>query len=380
MQGPTEAFIPTKYVVGGRVVGGTMRRKNGIRTLPLPARAGAETPALPPYTPPQHPPPQLEDEALPAAKKQRLQAPCSNSTAVDRVTTDSSDDTPTNPVTPAASLPSAAASRTPRRSWTAEEDTKLTEAVKKHGKDCWVTVAALVPGRTNLQCRNHWVDSLDPANGKKGKWKPEEDTKLTEAVKNHGNEWAVVSAMVPGRTDKQCRRRWVDTLDPTNGKNAGKWTPEEDAKLAEAVKKHGKKWVAVAMLVPGRTDKQCRDRWVNTVDPTNGKITGKWTPEEDTKLTEAVKKHGNEWAAVSAMVSGRTNLQCRDRWVNTVDPTNGKITGKWTPEEDTKLTEALKKHGKNWAAITAMVPGRTDKQCRQRWVITLNPANVKKGK
>jgi hypothetical protein len=258
-------------VVGGRVVGGTMRRKNGIRTLPLPARAGAETSALPP-NPPLHPPPQLEDEDIPPAKRTRLQARTSSSTAADGVTTDSSDDTPTDPVTPAASLPSAAAFRAPRRNWKAEEDKKLNEAVKKHGKDCWVTVAVMVPGRTNVQCR----------------------------------------------------QRWVDKLDPTYGKSAGKWTPEEDAKLTKAVKKHGNEWAAVAAMVSGRTNIQCRHRWVNTVDPTNGKSPGKWTPEEDSKLTLAVKKHGNEWVAVSAMVSGRTNLQCRQRWVQTLDPANVK--------------------------------------------------------
>jgi hypothetical protein len=142
MQGPTnEAFIPTKYVINGRVMGGTLRRKNGIRTLPLPTRAvpllasavtlpaRAETPALPP-----HPPPQLEDEDLPPAKRPRLQARTCSSTAADGVTTDSPDETPTDPVTPAVSLPSAAASRAPSRSWKPVEDAKLIEAIKTHGK------------------------------------------------------------------------------------------------------------------------------------------------------------------------------------------------------------------------------------------------------
>jgi myb proto-oncogene protein len=237
----------------------------------------------------------------------------------------------------------------------------------------------MVPGRTDKQCRNRWVSSLDPANGKSpGKWTPEEDAKLTEAVKKHGkNEWVAVAAMVPGRTGKHCRQRWVESLDPANG-NRGKWTPEEDAKLAEAVKNHGKKWVAVAMLVSGRTGKRCRERWVHSLDPTNGKKVGKLTPEEDAKVTKAVKKHGNEWAAVSAMVSGRTNVQCRDRWVHTLDRANGKIPGKWTPEEDAKLTKAAKKHGKEWVAVAAMVPGRTNVHRRRRWVNTLDRANEKK--
>jgi myb proto-oncogene protein len=160
---------------------------------------------------------------------------------------------------------------------------------------------------------------------KQGKWTPEEYAKLTGAVKKHGShQWAAVAALVPGRTAKQCRNRWVDSFAPANGKSPGKWTPEEDAKLTEAVKKHGKKWVAVAAMVPGRTDKQCRRRWVDTVDPAIEKKAGKWTPEEVAKLTEAVQKHVRDGVAVAAMVSGRTAKQCRNRWVDSLDRANKK--------------------------------------------------------
>jgi hypothetical protein len=373
MQGPTnEAFIPTKDVINGRVVGGTMRRRNGIRTMPVPARA--ETPALPP----PHPPPQLEDEDLPPAKKQRLQVHTSSSTTADGVTTDSPDDTPTDPVTPAASLRSAATSRAPIRNWKPEEDAKLTEAVEKHGKDCWVAVATLVPGRTNEQCRNRWVQTLDPANGNKGKWKPEEDAELTVAVHKHGKVWVTVAAMVSGRTNRQCRNRWVHNLDPANG-NKGKWKPEEDAQLTEAVEKHGKEWVTVAAMVSGRTRYQCRQRWVGTLDPAYEKNGVQWTPEEDAKLTEAVEKHGKKWPVVAVLVPGRTGEQCRSRWTRNLDPANGN-KGKWASEEDATLIEAVKKLGTEcWVSVAAMVSGRTNEQCRQRWVGTLDP-NGKKGK
>jgi hypothetical protein len=200
-------------------------------------------------------------------------------------------------VTPAASLPSAATSRAPRRRWKPEEDAKLIEAVQKLGKK-WFAVAAMVPGRTNEQCRQRWAQTLDPTNGKRGQWTPEEVAKLTKAVKKHGNDWIAVAAMVPDRNNKSCRNlnRWINTTDPANG-NKGKlrrgWEPEEDAKLSEAVKKHGKHWVSVAKLVPGRSSHQCRDRWIYTVDRVNGKR-GKWTPEQDAKLTEAAEKHGKD--------------------------------------------------------------------------------------
>jgi S-ribosylhomocysteine lyase LuxS involved in autoinducer biosynthesis len=257
--------------------------------------------------------------------------------------------------------------------WKPEEDAKLNQAVEKHIRD-WVAVAALVPGRTRAQCWKRWVLTFDPANGKKGKWTPEEDTKLTEAVKKLGKDcWAAVAPMVPGRRSDQCRTRWVQTLDPTIEKKPGKWTPEEDTKLTKAVKKHGNHWIAVTAMVPDRTDRQCRRRWVDTLDPAKEK--GKWKAEEDAKLTKAVQKHGKDWVAAAAMVRGRTSLQCRQRWTHTLDPASEK--GKWTPEEDAKLTIAVKKHGKNWATVAAMVPGRTNNQCRHRWVFALDPANAK---
>lgn len=38
-------------------------------------------------------------------------------------------------------------------------------------------------------------------------------------------------------------------------------------------------WVQIEKHVPGRTDVQCRERWVNVLDP---KVAfTKWTPEED---------------------------------------------------------------------------------------------------
>jgi hypothetical protein len=62
MQGHTDkAIIPTKHVINGRVMSGTMRRKNGIRAMPVPVVVAAA--ALTP------PPPEDEDEDLAAAKK-----------------------------------------------------------------------------------------------------------------------------------------------------------------------------------------------------------------------------------------------------------------------------------------------------------------------
>lgn len=64
---------------------------------------------------------------------------------------------------------------------------------------------------------------------------------LSEAVAKFGiKSWSKASGLVPGRTSVQCRERWVNVLDPKL--NKGSWTLEEDAKLQEVCKQYeGKK-------------------------------------------------------------------------------------------------------------------------------------------
>eukprot|EP00962_Isochrysis_galbana_P024108 scaffold7374_cov112-Isochrysis_galbana.AAC.2 len=46
------------------------------------------------------------------------------------------------------------------------------------------------------------------------------------------------------------------------------WTPEEDAKLLAMVEHHGpSSWSQIALHLPGRVGKQCRERWHNHLSP-----------------------------------------------------------------------------------------------------------------
>jgi hypothetical protein len=217
--------------------------------------------------------------------------------------------------------------------WALEEDAKLTSAVtktckKKHGKEQRidrVAVAALVLGRTNTQCRCRWRDGFDiyRANGRTGKWTKGEYIKLKKAVETHGGKnWGAISALVPGRTKKQCWNRWNDDLNPniyTVSGRKGKWSAVEDSRLQDAVRAHGgKKWHGIAAMVPGRAEKQCRDRWNDFLDPSTGSVSGGkviWTVAEDRRLEDAVRMHGGkDWAAIAALVPGRTKRACGHRW------------------------------------------------------------------
>jgi hypothetical protein len=278
--------------------------------------------------------------------------------------------------------------------WSPEEEAALKSAVKKVGTK-WVLVAALMPGLTNEQCRKRWIAAPKREQAKTSKpkawddraprneWNAKEDALLKSAVEKCGTKWVEVAKLLPGRTNEQCRKRWYGYLGmDSSAKSCGLWTAAEDARLTAAVKKHGdKEWSIIAPLVRGRTNEQCRRRWIDVVDLNTKRVTGTWTNTEDAKLTAAVKTHGDtNWVKVAALVPGRSYLQCRQRWIRYL--TRSDLTlGQFTDEEDVKLTAAVLKHGtKNWIAVAEMVPRRTFQQCRNRWVLALGLKDRAKGK
>jgi hypothetical protein len=94
----------------------------------------------------------------------------------------------------------------------------------------------------------------------KVKWGLDEDQRLIDAVAAYGlNSWARISTLVPGRSSKQCRERWLGQLSPAVQKV--NWTAEEDAVLFHGHSMHGNRWTIIAQLLPGRSAICVKNRW-----------------------------------------------------------------------------------------------------------------------
>jgi len=169
------------------------------------------------------------------------------------------------------------------------------------------------------------VDARDPVQlsskhvmkrGIGGRWTPAEDEKLKVIIKEYGaKNWKVISKLAfnGSRTDVQCLHRWQKVLKP--GLVKGPWTPSEDEVIMHLIEAHGIgniKWSEIAASLPGRLGKQCRERWVNHLDPRLKKTP--WTEEEDRILMEKQTDLGNKWRDIAEFLPGRSENSVKNRW------------------------------------------------------------------
>jgi len=168
--------------------------------------------------------------------------------------------------------------------------------------------------------------------------------------------------------------------EPYQDQSRGQWTEEEDEKLRILIiLKREKNWERIAKELVGKSPSQCKQRWKTSLSPSIIKITErrKWVPEEDEKLTVLVKKYGTKnWRIIASHLRGRLPKQCRERWINHLDPSI--VKGRLTEKEWNVVLEAHEEMGNRWSEISKLLPGRTPNQIKNHWHAMVRKTNKRK--
>jgi Myb-like DNA-binding domain len=94
-------------------------------------------------------------------------------------------------------------------------------------------------------------------------WTKEEDNLLLNLVHTMQwpMKWTVVAHSLPDRTGKQCRERYVNHLNPRL--KSSDWTPLEDATIFHLYNTISSHWAKMSKIIPGRTDNGIKNRFHN---------------------------------------------------------------------------------------------------------------------
>lgn len=90
-----------------------------------------------------------------------------------------------------------------------------------------------------------------------------------------------------------------------------KWTPDEEATLLRCYALYGKSWKKVSEHLCFRTSKQCREHYVNYLNPSLRHDA--WSPEEDDALRALHAQFGTKWCRIASALTTRSQLAIRYR-------------------------------------------------------------------
>ena len=106
-----------------------------------------------------------------------------------------------------------------RRKFTQEEDAIIFKLYQVDRHPQWDKYASFLPNRTERQCRERFRNYLDP-NIQNREWSNEEDKLLEEKVLEYGLKWVKITAFFPGRSANNVKNRWyrhvIKNIEPCN--------------------------------------------------------------------------------------------------------------------------------------------------------------------
>ncbi|EKE42887.1 hypothetical protein ENUP19_0209G0015 [Entamoeba nuttalli] len=100
------------------------------------------------------------------------------------------------------------------RIWTTREEMQLMEGIKRYGTNNWEEVASMVPTRTKKQCRERYLNNNESIYHRP--WSQEEDCLILQKRKEIGNKWTTIASYLEGRSPNDVKNHFFGRLKKLN--------------------------------------------------------------------------------------------------------------------------------------------------------------------
>jgi hypothetical protein len=129
-----------------------------------------------------------------------------------------------------------------------------------------------------------------------------------------GSPNSLISALSAGTLISTSSSSKSKSYSPSPKKTLRLWTTEEDRVLLEtiATNDYNLVWPKIAGAIPGRTGKQCRERYLNHLKP-SVKLTS-WSVAEDAMIFRLYNVEGSKWSRMVKHLPGRTDNSIKNRY------------------------------------------------------------------
>lgn len=239
----------------------------------------------------------------------------------------------------------------------------------------WCAISARLTNTHHdaLDCRLMWSNSLHWSIND-SLWMKEEDECLLNAVEKYGkNDWdSVASELNNCRLPWQCCARYNQELNSI--KSVTPIAEDDTEKIVEVINlcRIGNfvPWNQVMYFIQYHNLLQVKYQWQKLLSEKKSNLS--WSPQEDLLLLKTVSKFGDkDWNRIANYIPGRSNKSCRERYMMRLRFQRRAI-GNWKSREDETLLNLIAKFGTNWTLIAANFPERNNHQLRCRYELLKN--------